>query len=124
MASGRRYATAAPPGERHAEPHGHHLRRRRTVALQADRFEHDAHAFGQALDVGDAALDIDAEQRPAERGCGQSRGAPGDKAEADGRRRQADRKRAGEASRREEHQGEAAAASADRSASGLARQPW
>ena len=43
------------------------------VALQPHRLEHDAHASGQTLDVGDAALDVDAEQRPAERRCGQAR---------------------------------------------------
>jgi hypothetical protein len=67
-------------GERDAHARRHHLDRRHVVAFQAHRLEHDPHAFRQALDIGDAALDIDAEQRPAEGRRRQARGAPGDEA--------------------------------------------
>ena len=77
-------------GERHAHAHRHHLGRRHAVALQAHRLEHDPHALGQALDVGDAALDIDAEQGPAECRRGEARGAPGDEAKAEGGGQKAD----------------------------------
>jgi hypothetical protein len=64
-------------------------------------------ALGQALDVGDAAFDVDIEQRPAERRRGEACRAPGDQAKAHGGRDQADRHRAGETARRcEEHQRE------------------
>jgi len=84
--------------ERHAQPHRRHLRHRRAVALEAHRLEHDAHAVGQALDVGHSAFDVEAEERPAERRCGKARGAPGDESEANCRGGEADAQCAGAAS--------------------------
>src|SRR5476651_2206228 len=55
--------------ERNAQPDRSHLDPRSAVALQAHGFEDDPLTFGQALDVGDAAFDVDAEQRPRERRC-------------------------------------------------------
>ena len=92
-------------GQRDTQLDRHHFRRRHAVALQAHGLEHDAPALGQALDVGDAAFDVDVEQRPAERRRGKACGAPGDQAEAHCRGDQADRHGAPEAARRrEEHQ--------------------
>ena len=86
-----------PLGQRYAQLDGRHLDGRHTAALQAHRLEHDAHALGQALDVGDAAFDVDVEQRAAQRGRGKARGAPGDQAEAHRGGDEADRHGATEA---------------------------
>ena len=96
-------------GERDAHARRHHLDRRHVVAFEAHRLEHDPHALRQALDVGDAALDIDAEQRPAEGRRGQARGTPGHEAKTGGGGDRADGERPGEAARpREEDQDERA----------------
>ena len=96
-----------PLCQRHAQLERRHLDGRHTAALEPHGLEHDTHALGQALDVGDAAFDIDVEQWPAERRRGEARGTPGDQAEAHGGGDQADRHGAAEAAgRREEHQGE------------------
>ena len=50
-------------GQRYAQLDWRHLDGRHAAAFQAHRLEHDAHALGQALDVGDAAFDVDVEQR-------------------------------------------------------------
>jgi hypothetical protein len=94
--------------QRDAQAQRRELRRRRTAALQPDGFEHDPHAFGQALDVGDAAFDVDVEQRPAERRRREADGAPGDQPEADGGCDRGERQRPRQAAgRREESQPEA-----------------
>ena len=88
-----------PLGERDAHAGRHHLDRRHVVAFEAHCFEHDPHALRQALDIGDAALDIDAEQRPAEGRRRQARGAPRHEAKTGGGSDRADGERPGETAR-------------------------